>query len=280
MSIKIIVDSTADLLPEQASRVEVVPLTIHFGEKEYTDGVTIDSRMFYSLLVESDELPTTSQATPFAFGQVFEKALADGSEAICITCSSKLSGTYQSAVIAAEDFDGRVAVVDSQSIALGSAILVEYALELVDRGLSAEQIVLNLLRKREKIRMLAMLDTLEYLKKGGRLSAAVAVVGGLLNIKPIIQIEAPGEIKVAGTARGMKKAFSTLNDLAGKFGGPDAARPMLLGYTGVNCENLTKYLEESGSAWASHISSTWLGSAIGVHVGPGAVAFAFFEAEK
>lgn len=281
MRVKIVVDSTADLLPEVESRVEVVPLTIHFGEKEYVDGVNIDSRKFYELLIESDELPTTSQATPYAFEQAFDKATADGSEVVCITCASRLSGTYQSAVIAAEAFDGKVHVVDSQSIAIGSAILIEYALELLDQGLNAEEIAWKLLHKREKIRLLAMLDTLEYLKKGGRISATVAFAGGLLNIKPVITIDG-GEIKMLGKARGSRQANNLLVQEIQKAGGVDFTKPVLLGYTGLSDALLQKYITDSAALWegnCENLRSTVVGSVVGTHAGPGAVAVAFFAAD-
>ena len=182
MKTRIIVDSTADLVPECKSRVSIVPLTVHFGQEEYIDGITIDHKTFYEKLVESDVLPTTSQATPFAFEEAFRKAVEDGFEVVCITCTAKLSGTYQSAVIASEEFPGKVHVVDSKTIALGSAILTEYALTLLDRGLNGEEITWKLMQKREDVRVLAMLDTLEYLKKGGRISATAAIAGGRLNI--------------------------------------------------------------------------------------------------
>lgn len=280
MSVKIIVDSTVDLAPELKDRFRIVPLAVRFGEEEYLDGVTIDSKTFYEKLAAGGELPTTSQPTPVSFEEVYEEATADGSQAVVITIAATLSGTYQSATIAAEDFSGKVFVVDSRTAAIGAGILAQYALTLADRGMTGEEILEELIRARKQIRLCFLVDTLEYLKKGGRLNAAVAVVGGLLGIKPILQIDAPGEIKVLGTARGMKKAFASLNDLSVRYGGPDATRPMLLGYTGVSDENLNKYLQEAGSAWASGISGTRIGSAIGVHVGPGAVAFSFFESEK
>lgn len=281
MHVKIVVDSTADLLPELEEKVHVVPLTIHFGEKEYIDGVNIDSRKFYELLVESDVLPTTSQATPFVFSEAFEKATADGSDVVCITCASRLSGTYQSAVIAAEDFGGKVHVVDSQTIAIGSAILTEYALELVERGLSAEEITWKLLRKREKIRLLAMLDTLEYLKKGGRISATVAFAGGLLNIKPVVTIEG-GEIRMLGKARGSRQANNLLVQEIQKAGGVDFTMPVLLGYTGLSDALLQKYIADSAALWEGNcaaLRSTVVGSVVGTHAGPGAVAVAFFAAD-
>lgn len=281
MSVKIIVDSTADLIPAVRSRVEVVPLTIHFGDEEYIDGVTIDSRTFYEKLIESDVLPTTSQATPFTFEEAFRNAVADGSQVVCITCSSKLSGTYQSAVIAAEEFEGMVYVVDSQTIALGSAILTEYALNLVQQGMDAETITWKLMQKREKVRLLAMLDTLEYLKKGGRISPAVALAGGLLNIKPVLCIE-NGEIKMLGKARGSRQANNLLVQEIGKAGGVDFRKPVLLGYTGLSDALLYKYIQDSASLWADHLehlSYEVVGSVVGTHAGPGAVAVAFFAAD-
>ena len=200
---------------------------------------------------------------------------------VCITCSAKLSGTYQSAVIAAEEYEGKVFVVDSQSIALGSAILVEYALTLVDRGLEAEEIAWKLMQKREKIRLLAMLDTLEYLKKGGRISATVAFAGGLLNIKPVVSIDG-GEIKMLGKARGSRQANNLLVQEIGKAGGVDFGKPVLLGYTGLSDALLKKYIQDSAALWEGHLQDLpyeAVGSVVGTHAGPGAVAVAFFAAE-
>lgn len=281
MSVKIIVDSTADLIPEVEERVTVVPLTIHFGQREYVDGITINSREFYEMLVESDELPTTSQATPFVFEEAFAEAVKDGSEAVCITCTSKLSGTYQSAVIAAEEFGGKVHVVDSKTIALGSSILTQYALDLVDRGLSAEEIVWKLMQKREKIRLIAMLDTLEYLKKGGRISKTVAFAGGLLNIKPVVCIE-DGGIRILGKARGSRQGNNLLVQEIQKAGGVDFTKPLLLGYTGLSDALLQKYIADSAGLWAEYrkeLPIRVVGSVVGTHAGPGAVAVAFFSAE-
>ena len=279
MKVKIIVDSTADLIPEVERRVQVVPLTIHFGDQEFIDGVTIDSRKFYEMLVESDVLPTTSQATPYAFGEAFETAVSEGYQVVCITCTAKLSGTYQSAVIAAEDYPGQVFVVDSRSIALGSSILVQYALGLLDRGLSAEEIAWKVMQKREDVRLIAMVDTLEYLKKGGRISATVAFAGGLLNIKPVICLE-DGDIKILGKARGSKNANNLLVQEIGKAGGVDFDKPLLLGYTGLDDTLLRKYIQDSAALWKDHrgeLPVSVVGSVVGTHAGPGAVAVAFFR---
>ena len=280
MAVRIILNSTADVTPAVRARVDVVPLTIHFGEKEYIDGVTIDSETFYEMLVESDVLPTTSQATPFAFEEAFRAAVEAGDEVVCITCTSKLSGTYQSAVIAAEEFPGRVQVVDSRTIAIGEAILAEYALSLVDKGLDAQEIAWKLMQKREKVRVLALLDTLEYLKKGGRISATAAIAGGILNIKPVIAI-ADGEIKVLGKARGSRQGNNLLVQEIGKAGGVDFGKPVLLGYTGLSDALLKKYVSDSAALWQDSVDQlnvSAIGSVVGTHAGPGAVAVAFFAA--
>lgn len=281
MSVKIIVDSTADLIPQVRDRVEVVPLTIRFGEEEYIDGVTIDSHTFYEKLIESDVLPTTSQASPFDFEEKFRRAVEEGHQVVCIAVSSRLSGTYQSACIAAEEFPGKVFVVDSQTIALGSAILTDYALSLVDQGMEAETIAWKLMQKREKVRLLAMLDTLEYLKKGGRISSAVALAGGLLNIKPVVCIE-NGEIKMLGKARGSRQANNLLVQEIEKAGGVDFHKPVLLGYTGLSDALLKKYIQDSRTLWEGRVeelSCSVVGSVVGTHAGPGAVAVAFFAAD-
>ena len=279
MRVRIIVDSTADLLPGVRSRVDVVPLTIHFGEEEFIDGVTIDSRTFYEKLTESDILPTTSQATPFAFEECFRSAVEGGFQVVCITCSSKLSGTYQSAVIAAGEFPDQVFVVDSRTIALGSAILTEYALSLADRGMDAEAIARDLEEKRKDVRLLAVLDTLEYLKKGGRISAATAFAGGLLSIKPVITLR-DGAIEILGKARGSKQGNNLLVKEIEKAGGVDFDKPVLLGYTGLSDALLEKYVQDSAALWAEskqELRTAQIGSVIGTHAGPGAIAVAFFK---
>lgn len=279
MSVKIIVDSTVDLTPAVKEQVKVVPLSVRFGDQEYQDGITITAEKFYEMLVNSEQLPTTSQPTPAAFEDAYREAVEAGHEVVCITIASKLSGTYQSATIAADEFPGKVFVVDSRTAAIGAGILTEYALQLVEQGLSGEQILQELMEKRKKVRLFAIVDTLEYLKKGGRLSSTVAFVGGLLNLKPIICVDEDGTITVPGKARGMKNAFTQLTQLCSQFGGPDHDMPAMLGYTGGSDENLCKYMAENTQMWAPDTEKTIVGSAIGVHVGPGAVAAAFFSVE-
>ena len=278
MKTRIIVDSTADLMPQQKSRVQIVPLTVHFGNEEYIDGVTIDHKAFYEKLVETDVLPTTSQAAPHAFAKEFEKARQAGEAAVVITISSKLSGTYQSAMLAAQDYEN-IHVVDSGSGAVGSGILAELALRLLDEGMEAGAIAARLEQEKEKIIIVALVDTLEYLKKGGRISKTVAFAGTVLNIKPVLSV-IDGEILMLGKARGSKQGNNLLVQEIEKAGGVDFTKPVLLGYTGMSDALLRKYIEDSRHIWDGNLEEvryTTIGSVIGTHAGPGAVAVAFFR---
>lgn len=278
MNTRIIVDSTADLMPNFKFRVYTVPLTVHFGDEEFIDGVTIDHKTFYEKLIESDVLPTTSQATPDAFIKEFQKAKDAGEAAVVITLSSSFSGTYQSAVIAAEDFDN-VYVVDSSSAAMGSGILVELAFRLLDSGMGAKEIAETLNEEKKKIVIVALVDTLEYLKKGGRVSKTVAFAGTLLNIKPVISVT-NGEILMLGKARGSKMGNNLLVQEIEKAGGIDFSKPILLGYSGISDALLLKYIEDSKHIWEGNLDEiryTSVGSVIGTHAGPGAVVVAFYK---
>lgn len=274
--VRIVVDSTADLLPELRRQVDVVPLTVHFGQQEYVDGVTIQAEEFYRKLADCKELPTTSQATPFDFDKVFEPIIAEGDTVVAIVVSSRLSGTYQSARIAAEDYPGKVFVVDTLQVAISSSVLVAYALDLVQKGMGAAEIAEELTAVREKVHLLAVVDTLEYLQKGGRVSKTVAIAGGLLNVKPIIGLT-EGEIKMLGKARGNKQANALMNKEISRLG-IDFSKPILLGYTGTDDALLRKYMEESSDLWEGRVlPATIVSAVIGTHAGPGAVAVAFFS---
>ena len=278
MKTRIIVDSTADLVPEVQKRVHIVPLTVHFGQEEYVDGVTIDHKAFYEKLIESDVLPTTSQATPNDFAVEFEKAKEAGEAAIVITLASKFSGTCQSAMIAAGNYEN-IYVIDSTSVAMGSGILVELALRLLDEGKSTKEAVQILEEEKKKIVVVALLDTLEYLKRGGRISNAVAFAGGVLKIKPVLSVT-DGEIQLLGKARGSKMGNNLLVQEINNVGGIDFSKPILLGYSGISDALLLKYIEDSRPIWDGRLDKiryTTVGSVIGTHAGPGAVVVAFFK---
>lgn len=280
--VRIIVDSTADLAKEIESKVKRVPLTIRFGEEEYIDGVTISHTEFYEKLIECDVVPQTSQATPDSFMKVLDEVTLNGDEAVVITLSSKLSGTYQSALIAAEEYDGKVFVIDSKSVAVGTGVLVEYALQLAENGkMTAREIAQELQKQTENVKVIALFDTLEYLKKGGRISKTVAIAGGLLSIKPVISM-VDGEIKILGTARGSKQGNNLLMKQIEDSGGIDFSKPVLLGYTGLSDAVLQKYIEDSTAIWQGNVKAlniAHIGSVVGTHAGPGAIAAAFFVKE-
>ena len=278
MKTRIIVDSTADLMPAIKERVHIVPLTLRFGEEEFIDGVTIDHKRFYEKLVECDVLPITSQATPHAFAKEYEKAAEAGESAVVITISSKLSGTYQSAMIAAADYEN-IYVVDSGTGAMGGGILTELALKLLDEGMDAKSITEKLEEEKKKIIIVALVDTLEYLQKGGRVSKTVAFAGSVLNIKPVLSV-IDGEISLLGKARGSKMGNNLLVQEIDKAGGIDFEKPLLLGYSGLSDTLLLKYIEDSRHIWEGNLDEvryTTVGSVIGTHVGPGAVVVAFYK---
>lgn len=275
MAVRIIVDSTADLMPQTRSQVAVVPLTIHFGEEEFVDGVNITGEAFYQKLQNSKVLPSTSQASPYAFATAFGQAVADGDDVVAIVVSSKLSGTYQSVVIAAADYPGKVFVVDTRNIAIGTAILTEYAMGLVNEGMGAQEIAQRVQQARERVRLMAVVDTLEYLQRGGRLSKTAAIAGGLLSIKPIIGL-VDGEIKVLAKGRGNKQANQLMNQEIAKAG-IDFSMPCMLGYTGTDDALLRKYLCDSQAVWSGEMPVSLVCGVVGTHAGPGAVAAAFFS---
>lgn len=281
MSIRIITDSASDMSPAEHPALRVLPLSVTFGTDVYMDGVDIDHQRFYEMLVERDELPKTGQVNPYAFSQAISEVREAGDEAVIITVGAKLSGTNQSARTAlAEAPGGDVFVVDSNNVTLGERVLVEYALRLVDEGRSASQIAAAVEAVRDRVVVIGLLETLEYLVRGGRLSAAAGAVGTLLNVKPVVAVE-DGLIVQLGKARGSKNGRNLLNQKVEKAGGIDFSMPLALGYTGLSDAVLKKYIEDSAALWAGHTEGELpvhtIGATIGTHVGPGAVAVAFFH---
>lgn len=280
-NITIITDSASDISQNNNKGVTVLPMTITFGEENYEDGVSLTPDNFYMKLIESSALPKTSQVSPYAFGQAYENALKSADYVIVITLSSKLSGTYQSACIAADDYDERVFVIDSENVTVGEQILVDYALSLIDKGIEVNTIVSQLNTMKKRIRLVALLDTLEYLKKGGRISSGAAFLGNVLSIKPVIAI-VDGEVSFLGKARGSKQGNNFLIQQVDTYGGIDYSLPVLLGYTGCSTVLMDKYIKDSSSLWEGRIpvpDIIQVGATIGTHIGPGGIAVAFFSKE-
>ena len=279
--VKILIDSASDIEKDEADAlgVHLIPVRIRFGTEEFLDGINLTHSRFFEMLIESDELPQTSRINEYEFAEKYGELTADGSDVVVITMSSKISGTYSGAVKAAKDFGGKVYVVDSLNACIGERILCQYALRLLGEGLSAREIAAELDVKKHKIQLLAVLDTLKYLRKGGRISAAAAFTGELLSIKPVISI-IKGEVKLVGKAIGSKKGNNLLTQLVDRFGGIDFSMPYALGYSGLSDEFLKKYLNDSEKLWKEHtdsVPSYMIGSTIGTHVGPDAIAVAFFS---
>ncbi|MDO5292076.1 MAG: DegV family protein [bacterium] len=280
MSIRIICDSASDIAAEKARdwKVTVLPIKTIFGDQEYLDGVTMSHKEFYEKLIETDELPKTSQISPFDYEEAFKEVVEAGDTAICITLSSKLSGCYQSAHIAAQEFKDQIMIVDSENVCIGEQLLVELAVQLREEGKTAGEIVSILNQEKKNIRLIALLDTLEYLKKGGRISATAAFAGTLLSIKPVITIT-EGEIAMLGKARGSKNGSNMLIRLVEEEGGINLNKPINVAYSGLSDDCLQKYLQDSKKLYEGKEGSLpicTIGSTIGTHVGPGAIAAAFF----
>lgn len=282
MAVKIIIDSASDISEEEARElgIKMLPMKITINGREYLDGIELNARDFYEMLEKSSEFPKTSQVTPFEFERAFERVVSEGDEAVVITISSKLSGTYQSAKIAQENFEGKIFVVDSLSATVGERLLCELALSLIKEGKSASEIADTLDKIKTRIHLMARLETLEYLKKGGRISALTAFAGELLAIKPVIAI-IDGEVKLIGKARGTKNGNGLLTNLVNKVG-IDFTLPIGTIYSGTSREALEQYIEQSAEMWETETASVpmhTLGATIGVHIGGGAIGVAFFEAE-
>lgn len=278
--IKIITDSASDIVDNRREDLAVLPVSITFGTEEFQDGITLTHEAFYEKLIECDTLPVTSQVAPFAFEEAFREAVEAGNQVIAITLSSKLSGTWQSACMAAEGFGEKVRVVDSENASIGQHALVEYALRLKNEGLGFEEIVERLEADKKRIRLIALLDTLEYLKKGGRISKAAAMAGSLLSIKPVIAIQC-GEVAILGKARGSKQGNNLLAEQIRQTGGIDFDKPFVLGYTGLSDALLQKYIRDHEAFWKSSVDAletSSVGGTIGTHIGPGAIGVAFFSA--
>ena len=278
--IKIIVDSASDVEQDEADElgISLIPMKVRFGDEEYSDGINLTHKEFFEKLIESAELPQTSQINEYSWEERFKELTADGSEVIAITISSRLSGTYSSAVKAAKKFGGKIYVIDSMEACIGERILLQYAIRLVKEGRGATEIFKEKKKKKSKIQLLAVLDTLKYLRKGGRISSVAAIAGEMLSIKPVVSV-VKGEVKLVGKAIGSKKSNNLLNQLVEKCGGIDFDMPYVLGFSGLSDDYLQKYLNDSERLWkgkAEFIPFYMIGSTIGTHVGPNAIAVAFF----
>ncbi len=274
--VRIVIDSTSDIPKETREKLGfiMVPLTVHFGEEAFKDGVEITHSEFYSRLKNADKLPTTSQVNPNEFEEVFKKIIDDGDDIVCLCLSSELSGTYGSAVIAAGAISpDRIFCVDTKSATFGTYLIIKEALKMRDMGLSAKEIAEKSRQLAGRIRFIAVVDTLKYLKMGGRISAAAATLGGLLSIHPIIEIR-EGKVEVIGKVKGRKAAFSKLLELYLEKPA-DFSHGFAFGHS-----NAPERLVELMDFFAPYVKTedvitSDVGSVIGTHAGPGALGYAY-----
>ena len=280
MAVCIMTDSTSDFTIQQAQElgVEIVRQKVRFGQQEYIDGVGLTPEEFYQKLAQSDALPQTAQVNPEEFCQAFRQALDRGDQVLGVFLSSDLSGTYQSALAAREMCGGQgVFLVDSRSVTLGLNLLVRQAVALRDAGAGPEQIQRELEGLKGRTRLCAAVDTLKYLRMGGRLSGAAAALGGLLNIKPLVAVE-QGKVEAVAKVRGQQAALQWLEEQLERQK-PDTQYPVIFGHSAAAqlCQDFSERVLPRLPGCVCH--SAQIGSSVGTHVGPGAVGLAYIEAE-
>lgn len=277
--IRILVDSASDILKDNSDDIIVVPLSINLDNKIYLDGIDLNRDYFYDKLTKVEDFPKTSQPSPAAFVKEFEKIKANGDEVICLLLSSAISGTYQSAQLAKTivDYD-KIYIIDSLSAVYGVNLLVKETKRCIQEGMKIEEIINKVEKLKERVQIFLSVDTLEYLYKGGRLDKTAAIVGGIANIKPIIELNKEGKINVVSKSIGKIRAMNTIIDLMNSKG-IDTDYSVYTIYTlgDKNIEKLETKLSENMISIDERIQ---LGPVIGTHVGPEAFGCVFIAKER
>ena len=276
--IRILVDSSSDYTVEEvnARNMNIVPITVDFDGTSYRDGLDITRDVFYNMLTTSEVFPKTAQPSPQDYLDIFEDAKEKGDSVVCLCLSSALSGTFQSATLAKSmaEYD-EIYLVDTLRATVAIRLLAEHACKLREEGKTAAEICEALEDLKLRTKIIASLDTLEYLQKGGRLSKAAATIGELANLKPLITVSEEGSIAVTAKALGRNKALATVMKQLGDCE-VDTNYPVYSIYT-VGEENVTK-LEEKASATGVQVTERLqIGATIGAHIGPGVSGFVFIQ---
>lgn len=284
MSIRIFTDSASDITRSELKELqaELIPMPLQCGEETYLDDKTTPMETFWQMLLDGVNIKT-SLPSPDTFVQKFEEAKAAGDEVICILIAAKLSGTYQGAMLAKQivDYDG-IYVIDGGHAAASVAekMLVIAACRMRDRGCTAREIVQELERLKSRVRLIACLDTLEYLARGGRLPAAVASIGTKLQLKPIILFGADGEIQVAKKCMGGKRAMRDMTAMVTEWGiDPEFPVIPIFAQNDANCQEYVSSLRSSGCGEEMQ-APQGIGATIGSYIGPGGYGLVFVEKEK
>lgn len=276
MAVQLIIDSACDLMEPEANAlgVTLIPMPITFGDQEYLSGVNITQGKFYELLVTSKNLPTTSQPSPYNYQQAFHQVREKGDQAVVICMSSALSGTYQSVKLIAQDYEDCVWVVDSLNVTIGERLLLDYAITLREQGFSAPALAAKLEDAKQRLCVFGIVETLDYLVKGGRLSKAAGAAGTLLGIRPILTVK-DGALQVVCKARGAKAAYTALNKLIADEK-RDESLPAMTGHTGIDEAELNAYLATTDGGWDA-LPKGIVGSTVGTHTGPHLLCVGFFK---
>ena len=274
--VRILADSSSDcMLSElQEKNIDLIPISVTFQGKEYRDGIDIDKNEFFKNLTESDDFPQTSQPSPQVFLDVFKDVKKNNDEIVCILLSSSLSGTYQSAMLAKTmaNYD-KIYIVDSLTASYPIKIMLDYACELRGKGFSAKDIASKIENLKSHVKIYAVLDTLKYLQKGGRLSKAAATIGNLANIKPTIAVTEDGNVGVLGKSIGKNKATNTLLEKIGALE-IDTNFPIYTIYS-YGVENLMKFEKKLEDLNYKITERLQIGTTIGTHIGPEAFGIVF-----
>jgi DegV family protein with EDD domain len=273
--IKVVTDSAQDFAPEFMEKrgIAVVPLTVHFGEESFKDGYELGGQAFYDKLTSSGILPRTSQPSPAAFQEVFEKLTADGSSVMAITLSSGVSGTYQSAVIARADLPGRdITVIDSKQASCGHGLMAIRASEMAHAGEPLEKIVAAVNKMIASMVTLFSVDTLDYLAKNGRIGRAQHFLGTLLKMKPILSLDKEGFVTAVERVRGKGKVIPRLVEVAEERAGTKRLQALAISH--ANCPDDARRLKEAvlQRFETDEVYESQIGPVIGSHAGPGTIA--------
>ena len=277
MSVQILTDSTSDILPEEAEQkgVRVVPLLVNFGEEAFRENVEITHQEYFRRLAQAESLPTTSQPTPQDFLAHFEQVRDAGDSLVCVLLASKLSGTQLAKELSGYD---EIYIVDSQQALCGLRMLVDFACVLRDEGLSAREIAEQVESASHRVRLFGIVNTLEYLHKGGRLPASMAVVGTLLKVKPLITLR-EGEVGILGKGLGVKNGLDNLLKLMGDEIHPEPRLPLYFGYTQTHnlCDQLRERVVEKYHP--ARVEQNSVGAVVGTHVGPDGAVVVYLDQE-
>lgn len=276
MTIRIIIDSASDYTKEEAEREGLlfVPMGVSFGNKAYLDGVDLTKDAFYDLLVDQGGMPVSSQPSPQHLMEAFQTVVDDGDYGILLTMGSSLSGTYQTAKMIAEDYDGKIAVIDSETISVAERLLVRTAKQIAEEARTLEEAVETIQEKIRHLYLFGYMDQLEYLKRGGRISPAMNFMANLFSVKAIIYIY-NNTFELYKRARGKQKGWMELANILREKEGIQRDS-MIYGYTGYTDRYPKEFMRQYPDLAVPEERVFRIGSTIGTHAGPGALAVAFF----